>query len=102
MEISYSLLFYSSYNDHSVLVMSDGSLKRIGKNQNGEFRATLQKTVIKCCSFYSAIVKNIYIIILNPSSKIFDNLFSAEKIVWLISKNFFPLENHISHNIQVV
>ena len=42
-----SLLSYSAYNDHSVLVMSDGSLKGVGNNKDGQISSTLQKTEIK-------------------------------------------------------
>ena len=38
-----SLLSYSSFGNHSVLVTSDGSLKGIGSNLNGKISATLQK-----------------------------------------------------------
>ena len=39
-----SLLSYSAYCNHAVLVMSDGSLKGVGYNDGGRISATLQKT----------------------------------------------------------
>ena len=41
-----SLLSYSAYCEHSVVVTSDGSLKGVGDNRDGQISATLQKTVI--------------------------------------------------------
>ena len=41
-----SLLSYSSYGYHSVLVTSDGSLKGIGDNLNGQISATLQEKAV--------------------------------------------------------
>ena len=43
----FSPLSYSSYSNHTVLVMNDGSLKGIGYNIDGRISGTLQKTVIK-------------------------------------------------------
>ena len=42
-----SLLSYSIYGCHSVIVMSDGSLKGVGCNSDGRISSTLQKKIIK-------------------------------------------------------
>ena len=49
----FSLLSYSAYGEHSVLVMNDGSLKGVGNNDNGQISATLQKTVIDQFTYFS-------------------------------------------------
>lgn len=42
-----SLLSYSTYCSHAVLVMNDGSLKGVGLNKDGRISSTLQKTLVR-------------------------------------------------------
>lgn len=48
-----SLLSYSAYSFHSILVTSDSSLKDVGYNEDGSISATLQKAFIDYFTYFS-------------------------------------------------
>lgn len=48
-----SLLSYSAYSFHSILVTSDSSLEGVGYNEDGSISATLQKAFIDDFTYFS-------------------------------------------------